>query len=71
MIGWGAIGCLLEWTSLPNWESESLSVMIRGLLARLQSGSVSFRGDLDSGLRFCGLGAKPCPCGLPGRTQHI
>ena len=20
----GAIGCLLEWTSLPNWESGSL-----------------------------------------------
>ena len=23
MIGWGAIGCLLKWTSLPNWESGS------------------------------------------------
>ena len=30
---------------------------IRGLLARLQRGSVSFGGDLDSGLCFCGLGA--------------
>ena len=30
---------------------------IRGLLAGLQRGSVSFGGDLDSGLCFCGLGA--------------
>ena len=38
MIGWGAIVCLLEWASLPNWESGSLFVMIRGLWARLQRG---------------------------------
>ena len=30
MIGWGAVGCLLEWASLSNWESESLLVMIGG-----------------------------------------
>ena len=24
------MGCLLEWASLPNWESGSLLVMIRG-----------------------------------------
>lgn len=30
MIGWGAIGYLLELASLPNWESGSLLVMIRG-----------------------------------------
>ena len=23
MIGWGAIGCLLKWASLPDWESRS------------------------------------------------
>ena len=45
MIGWDAIGYLLEWASLLNWESGSLLLMIRGLLARLQRGSVSFRGD--------------------------
>lgn len=30
VIGWGAVGCLLEWASLSNWESESLLVMIGG-----------------------------------------
>ena len=34
----GAIGCLLEWASLPNWESVSLLVMIRGLLAMVTKG---------------------------------
>ena len=29
MVG-GVIGCFLEWASLPNWESGSLLVMIRG-----------------------------------------
>ena len=32
-------------------------MIIRGLWARLQRGSVTFRGDLGSGPRFCGLGA--------------
>ena len=41
MVGWCAIGCLLEWASLPNWESGSLLVMIRGLLERLQRGDQS------------------------------
>ena len=27
MSAWGAIGCLLEWASLPDWESGSLSVV--------------------------------------------
>ena len=36
----------------------SLLVIIRGLWARLQRGSVSFGGDLGSGLCFCGLGAR-------------
>ena len=45
-------------------------MMIRGLLARLQRGSVSFRGDLDSGLHFCDLGAKPHTYGFGSRTQH-
>ena len=31
---------------------------------QLQRGSVSFRGDLGSGLRFCGLNARPRTCGL-------
>ena len=35
------MGCLLEWASLPNWESGSLLVMIRGLLERLQRGGQS------------------------------
>ena len=47
-----------EWASLLNWESGSLLVTIRGLWARLQRGSVSFGGDLGSGLCFCGLGAR-------------
>ena len=45
----------------------------RGLWARLQRGSVTFRGDLGSGLRFCGLGAglnnnpkeDDGPCSVP------
>ena len=36
----------------------------QGLLTRLQRGSVSFGGDLGSGLCFCGLGARPHSCGL-------
>ena len=63
MVG-GVIGCFLEWASLPNWESGSLLVTIRGLLPRLHRGSVSFGGDLDSGICFCGLGAKPPTCDL-------
>ena len=64
VIGWGAIGCLLEWASLLSWESGSLLPTIRGLLARFQRGSVSFGGDLDSGFHYCGLGARPHTCGL-------
>ena len=70
VIGWGAIGCLLEWASLLSWESGSLLITIRGLLARSQRGSVSFGGDLGSGLYFRGLGARPHTCGLGGRTQQ-
>ena len=29
VIGWNAIGCLLEWASLLNWESGGLLVIIR------------------------------------------
>ena len=61
MIGWGAIGCLLEWASLPNGESGSLLVMIRRFWQR---GSVSFGGVLGSGLCLWGLGARPRTCGL-------
>ena len=55
-----------EWASLLNWESGSLLVTIRGLWARLQRGSVSFRGDLDSGFcfHFRVICAKPHTCGL-------
>ena len=31
MTGWGAIGYLLGWASLPNCESRSLLVMMGGL----------------------------------------
>ena len=65
-----SIGCLLERASLLSWESGSLLPTIRWLLARFQRGSVSFGGDLDSGLHFCGLGARPHTCGLGGRTQQ-
>ena len=34
----GVIGCLLEWASLPNWESVSLLMMIRELLAMVTKG---------------------------------
>ena len=30
MSGWDALGCLLEWSSLLNWESGSFLVTIRG-----------------------------------------
>ena len=39
-------------------------MMIGGFWQQLPKGSVSFRGDLGSGLRLCGLGARPCTCGL-------
>ena len=35
-----------------------------GFWQQLQRGSISFRGDLGSGLHFYGLGARPCTCGL-------
>ena len=38
---------------------------------QLQSGSVSFRGVLGSGPRFCGLGARPCTGGLGAGPQHL
>lgn len=69
MIGCGAIRCLLG-TSLFNWESESLLVMIRELLAMGTKGSVGFGGALGLGLRFWLAGAKAHTCGLGGRTQH-
>ena len=34
----GRYRCLLEWASLPNLESGSLLVMIRGLLATVTKG---------------------------------
>ena len=64
MIGQGAIGCLLEWASLPNWKSGRLLMMLREGLARLQRGSVSFIGDLGSGLCFCGLAPVALGAGL-------
>ena len=64
MIGWDAIGYLLEWASLLNWESGSLLVMIRELLTRLQMGSVSFRGDFGSGFCSCGLSKRLRTCAL-------
>ena len=42
MIGRGAIGCLLEWASLPNWKSGRLLVMISegfGKITEAQSAS--------------------------------
>ena len=67
MIDWDTIEYLLEWASLLNWESGSLLVMIRGLLARLQRGSVSFGGDLGSGLCRGFGGLTPVAW---GRTQQ-
>ena len=55
---------------VPNLESGSLLVMIREI-SNSYRGSVSFRGDLCSGLLFCGLGAKFHTCGLGGRTQTV
>ena len=63
MIGWDAVRCLLKWASLPDGASGSFLVTIRGLLAT-ESGTVSFRGDLGSGLCFCGLGARRHTWGL-------
>ena len=52
-------------------------MIIRGLWARLQRGSVTFSGDLGSGPRFCGLGAglgnnpkeDDGPCLAPSATS--
>ena len=41
MIGWDAVECLLEWASLPDWESRSLLVMIRDFWQRLQRDAAS------------------------------
>ena len=38
MIGWGTVGCFLEWASLRNWESGSLLAMIRVLLTTITKG---------------------------------
>ena len=60
----GHLGCLLEWASLPNWESGSLLVMIRVFWLWLQRDSVSFGDDLGSGLHFCDPGARHRTCSL-------
>ena len=38
--------------------------MIRGFCQTLKRGSISFLGEVDSGLCFCGLGTSPCTYGL-------
>ena len=35
---WGTTGCFLEWASLPNWESGSLLVMIKGTFGKVTKG---------------------------------
>ena len=35
---WSATGCLLEWASLPNWESGSLLVMNKGTFGKVTKG---------------------------------
>ena len=65
MVGWYAIGCLLEWASLPHWESGSLLVMIRGLLERLQRGDQSVpEVTLVLGSASVALVKGTCTCGL-------
>ena len=66
-----AKGCLLEWASLPNWESGSMLVTTGGLLARLPRGAVSFGGVLHPERHACGLGARLRTCGLAGRAQQL
>ena len=39
-------------------------MMIRGSWQMLQRGSISFVGEVDSGLCFCDLGTSPCTHGL-------
>ena len=56
---WGAIrGLLLEWASLTSLEFGSLLLMNRGFWQWLQRGSITFEGDLGSGLCFSGLDNK-------------
>ena len=66
MIGWGAIGCLLEWASLPNWESGSLLAMIRGLWARLGRGLSALEVSLVLGSASVALvqGLAPVTLGV-------
>ena len=71
VIGWGSIGCLLEWASLSNCESGSLLVVLMSFWQQLQRGSVNFQGCLEFWLCFCGLGARPCTCDLGGRIQQF
>ena len=48
---------------MPNSGSGSRPVRI-GVLAVVAIGLRQFCCDLASGLRFCGLDARPCTCGL-------
>ena len=72
MTGRDAIGYLLEWASLLNWESGKLLVMIRGLFARLQRGRSASEVTLvlDSASVALGQDSTP-PCRLILTHYHF
>ena len=42
VIGWAAIGCLLEWASLLNWEKGGFLVIIQGAFGKVTKGLSQF-----------------------------
>lgn len=68
MIGWGAMGCLLEWASLPDWESGSLSVVTGAFSNRYSGAQSAARCPWFSA--SVALLQGPAPVAL-GRTQQL
>ena len=70
MTGWGAIGCLLEWASLPNLESGILLVMIRGFGNGYKGAQLALEMTLVVGSTSVSLVQGLTPVAW-GRTQQF
>ena len=70
MTGWGVMGCLLEQSSLLNWESGSLLAMIRGAFGNGYKGAQSaLQVILVLGSASVAVAQGFSPMAW-GRTQH-
>ena len=65
----GRYRCLLDWASLPNLESGSLLVMIRGLLATVTKGLDYLWRWPWSWVLLLWPCCKACTCGLGARLN--